>query len=169
LSSSVFWTAPDSNDAPQQPEWSLQPIASVTLTALGPKHQAVLLGSGRPHLVVFFAGWLGHDSDLPRASCQLDSYATLARRRGWPSPVAVDELTTEPSLAEAPGVLAPLAATLQTPIVEDATRPPGRTYHFNDLPWFVLNSATGKILWNHDGWISAATLNRQVAQALAGN
>jgi hypothetical protein len=27
-----------------------------------------------------------------------------------------------------------------------------------DQPWFVLTSASGKIVWQHDGWLSLAAL-----------
>jgi cytochrome oxidase Cu insertion factor (SCO1/SenC/PrrC family) len=139
---------------------------SMDLTALGPKRQAVVFGAVHPHLVLFFAGWLGQDSRLSTNLAVLDGYAELARRHGWPSPVAVNELTTEPSAAEAQHALTPLAAGLRTPIVEDTTGRIADDYHVQDLPWFVLNSASGKILWQHDGWLSAAALDKQVSAAL---
>ncbi len=160
---------PNSNQASQRPEEPPQPIASISLTALGPQRPPVMLGSSHAHLAVFFAGWLGHDSNLPKDLATLDSYAVLAQQRGWPSPVAVDELTTEPSSAEALQVLTPLAATLHTPIVEDASGRLADNYQVDDLPWFVLSSASGKILWHHDGWLAAPTLEQQVRSALAGS
>jgi len=96
-----------------------------------------------------------------------DSYAVLARERGWPSPVAVDVLPTEPSAAKAQLVLEPLAAKLQTPIVVDASGALADNYHVDDLPWFTLNSASGDILWRHDGWLSGADVEQQVNAALA--
>ena len=27
-----------------------------------------------------------------------------------------------------------------------------------DQPWFVLTSATGKVLWSHDGWLPLSAL-----------
>jgi cytochrome oxidase Cu insertion factor (SCO1/SenC/PrrC family) len=141
--------------------------ATLNLTAMGPKRQPVALGSTHPHLVLFFAGWLGQDSNLPKDLTALDAYAALARRRGWPSPVAVDELTTEPSPAEARRVLNPLVATLHAPIVQDSTGWLADEYHVGDLPWFTLNSSSGQILWYHDGWISSADLVKQVRAALA--
>jgi hypothetical protein len=104
---------------------------------------------------------------LSKNLATLDSYETLAQQKGWPAPVAVDELTTEPSPAEAQRVLAPLAVTLHTPIVEDASGHLADAYHVDDLPWFVLNSASGDIRWRHDGWLSASELNQQVRAALA--
>jgi len=153
----------------QLEEQLLQPTDTLSLTALGPQPQPVVLGGAHPHLLLFFAGWLGQGSDLKKNLAALDTYAALARRQGWPSPVAVDELATEPSPAEARQVLSPLAATLQTPIVEDASGRLADGYHVGDLPWFVLNSPSGKILWRHDGWLSAAALNQQVRAALSGS
>jgi hypothetical protein len=81
--------------------------------------------------------------------------------------VAVDELTTEPSAGEARQDLAPLAAELHTAIVQDASGNLADYYRLNDLPWFVLYSNSGKIIWYHDGWLAGATLNRDVRTALA--
>lgn len=141
--------------------------ATIPMTALGPKAQPVVLGSAHAHLLVFFAGWLGQEPELSQHLAALDSYGALAQQQNWPAPVAVDELTTEPSPAEARQVLAPLAATLHTPIVQDASGHLADTYHVDDLPWYVLNSASGDILWRHDGWLTAAELNREVRAALA--
>ena len=165
-------SVPNANQPSQPPEGPPPSIATMSLTALGPQgsqHPPVMLGSQHAHLAVFFAGWQRHDSNLPKDLGALDSYAVLARQRGWPSPVAVDELTTEPSPAEARQVLTPLAATLHTPIVEDASGRLADNYHVDDLPWFVLSSASGKILWHHDGWLSAPALKQQVRTALAGS
>jgi len=127
----------------------------------------VVLGGAHPHLMLFFAGWLGQGSDLAKNLAALDHYSALVRRQGWPSPVAVDELTTEPSPDEARQTLASLAAKLHTPIVEDAGGRLADGYHVEDLPWFVLNSSTGTILWRHHGWLSPEALSRQVRDHLA--
>ena len=119
--------------------------------------------------MLFFAGWLGESSGLSSNLAALDSYAALARKHGWPSPVALDVLTTEPSPTETRQKLAHLAAKLQTPIVEDTRGQLADDYQVGDLPWFALNSPAGKILWSHAGWLSAAALNREVNAALAGN
>jgi cytochrome oxidase Cu insertion factor (SCO1/SenC/PrrC family) len=158
---------PVSPQSSQQQQEPLKPTETVSLPALGAKRQPVVLGGDHPHLMLFFAGWLGQGPDLEKNLATLDSYAAVARRQGWPSPVAVDELTIEPSPAEARQALAPLAATLHTPIVEDASGRLADGYLVGDLPWFVLSSPSGKILWHHDGWLSAALLSRQVRTALA--
>jgi cytochrome oxidase Cu insertion factor (SCO1/SenC/PrrC family) len=153
----------------QQQEEPLDPDQTVSLMAFGPKPQPVTLGGDHPHLLLFFAGWLGPESNLSKNLGALDSYAVLARRQHWPSPVAVDELTTEPSPAEARHVIAPLSVTLHTPILEDTSGRIADGYHVEDLPWIVLSSSSGKLLWSHDGWLSASALNRDVRIALAAN
>lgn len=162
---SVSPSRPPSSPKPKP----LSASATVRLASLGLERQPVLLGGAHPHLMLFFAGWLGKNSALKKKLATLDRYASLAHRRGWPSPVAVDELTTEPSPAEARRVLEPLASALRTPIVEDATGRLADRYRVQDLPWFVLSSPSGKVLWHHDGWLSAAVLSRDVHAALAAH
>jgi cytochrome oxidase Cu insertion factor (SCO1/SenC/PrrC family) len=147
----------------------LNPAKAHRLTALGLKPTQVEIGGSHPHLYVFFAGWLGQNTDLSKDLGALDTYAHLARQRGWPSPVAIDVLTTESSPAEAQKELDPLAATLRTPIVEDKTGRLADSYQVEDLPWFVLSTGSGRILWHHNGWLSSADLNNQVKAALAGS
>jgi cytochrome oxidase Cu insertion factor (SCO1/SenC/PrrC family) len=154
------------SQASQQEEEELKPAETVSLAALGPKRAPVILGGAHPHLMLFFAGWLGKGSALSKNLTTLDSYAALAQRQEWPSPVAVDELTTEPSPGDARQALAPLAATLRTPIVEDASGRLADSYLVGDLPWFVLSSSSGEILWSHGGWLSAADLSSQVRTVL---
>jgi len=158
---------PAPRQTPEVEEAPLRPDETVELTDLGPKQRTVAFGGAHAHLVVFFADWLGQVSDLSKNLGELDSYAELARKHGWPTPVAVDELTTEPSPAEAKQGLIPLAAKLRTPIVEDASGRLADGYHVEDLPWFVLSSPSGKILWHHDGWISRADLVRETRAALS--
>ncbi len=155
-----------SQDAQAQQK-PLQPDETFRLRAVGSKPEPVVLGAVHPHLVVFFAGWLAHGTELSDHLSTLDSYAVVAQRRAWPSPVAVDELTTEPSVTGARRTLVPLATTLHTPIVEDANGRLADGYHVGDLPWFVLNSASGKVLWTHTGWLSAAALERQLSSVLS--
>jgi cytochrome oxidase Cu insertion factor (SCO1/SenC/PrrC family) len=161
---SVAASSYTSQAAQEQP---LKPNEAIDLTALGPKPEPVVLGSAHPHLLLFFAGWLAQGPALSKHLATLDSYAAVAQQRAWPSPVAVDELPTEPSVTQTQQALAPLAAALHTPIVEDANGRLADGYHVADLPWFVLNSPSGNILWSHDGWLSAAALNQQLSSALS--
>jgi len=153
--------------ARQQPAGPPVAAGNASLAAIGPNPAQVSFGKSHPHLLVFFAGWLGGQTDLTKDLAPLDHYAALAGRHDWPSPVAVDVLTTEPSAAAARRVLVPLAATLRTAVVEDASGRLADYYRVDDLPWYVLSSNSGKIVWYHDGWLSADALKRQVRAALA--
>lgn len=155
-----------------QPPPPLPPASEQTLAALGPggrpTSRNVRMGAGHPHLVVFIAAWLRATTDLPRVLPQLDAYGAVARRRGWPPPVLVDVLPTEPDAASAEKRLGWLEGKfkIQTPIVVDATGRIADGYGVEDLPWLALTSGTGKIIWHHDGWLDAQTLEAQVRQAM---
>ncbi|MDE3068432.1 MAG: hypothetical protein KGJ60_12910 [Verrucomicrobiota bacterium] len=58
--------------------------------------------------------------------------------------------------------------TTHTAIVEDIQGRLSDGYGVQDLPWFVLTSSSGRILWHHDGWLSSDALGQQVRAALAG-
>ena len=146
----------------------LGPTNTVQLPAFGPHGEMMVLGPGHPHLFLFFAGWLDEESNLPAKLAVLDSYAMMAHQRGLPPPIAIDELPTESSITDAERLLTHLAVKLQTPIVEDARGRLGDGYGVQDLPWFVLTSPSGRILWHHDGWLSSNALDEQVFAALAG-
>jgi cytochrome oxidase Cu insertion factor (SCO1/SenC/PrrC family) len=155
---------------PEQPPPQNQPQVAAEkarLAPIGPQRTPVAFGHAHPHLMVFFAGWLGKQTNLANDLTPLDHYAVLARQHNWPTPVAVDEFTTEPSAAEARQVLIPLSGTLHTPIVEDASGQLADYYRVNELPWYVLCSDSGKIVWFHDGWLDDSALNRDVRRALA--
>ncbi len=139
----------------------------VSVASLGSTRQPVVLGAAHPHLMLFFASWLGQDSSLSKHLDAVDSYGAMARKRGWASPVAVDVVTVEPSPTQARQRLAPLAAALHTPIIEDKSGRLADGYNVGDLPWFVLTSASGKVIWKHDGWLPASVLKRDVGAVLA--
>lgn len=143
----------------------LKPTETARFSSFGP--QTVVFGQGHPHLLLFFAGWLGGNSNLSARLAVLDRYAVIARRQGWPTPVAIDEFSTEASTTETQQLLARLAATLRTPIIEDTQGRLADGYRAQDLPWYVLTSRTGEILWQHDGWLSAAALRHKVGAILA--
>ena len=147
----------------------LGPANLVRLPAVGPGAQTVVLGETHPHLLLFFAGWLDEEANLPAKLAVLDRYAITARQQGWPSPVAIDVRPTEPSAADVAGRLNRLAARLRTPIVEDTQGRLSDGYGVQDLPWFVLTSPSGRILWRHDGWLSFDALGQQVRGAWAEN
>jgi cytochrome oxidase Cu insertion factor (SCO1/SenC/PrrC family) len=147
----------------------LRPTDAVQLPAVGASQQEIILGGPHGRLYLFFAGWLGEESELRQKLVALDEYATTAHQQGWPPPVAIDELPTEPSATTARSLLTRLAATLHVPIIEDEHGRLAEGYGVQDLPWFVLTSRSGKILWHHDGWLSSTDLGQQVRVALAGH
>ena len=92
----------------------------------------------------------------------LNAYARAAGEggggRGLPRLVAVDEQTTEPSPGAAAAYLKSLGTPLRYPVAADAAGRVADGYGVADQPWFVLTSASGKILWKHDGWLSVRAL-----------
>jgi len=134
----------------------LSPAARVTLPGLpsGP----VRLGPGQPRLVMFFATWVAETSDLRAHLLALNGYARAARHGRLPGLVAVDEGTTEPSPGAAAVYLKGLGAPLAYPVAVDTTGRLADGYRVADQPWFVLVSATGRIVWKHDGWLSVQAL-----------
>jgi cytochrome oxidase Cu insertion factor (SCO1/SenC/PrrC family) len=147
----------------------LGPTDAVRFPSFGPRGQMIALGADHPHLFLFFAGWLDEESNLPARLAVLDSYASMARQQGLPLPVAVDELPTETSATDAERLLTHLAMKMNTPLVEDAKGRLGDGYGVQDLPWYVLTSPSGRILWHHDGWLSSDALVQKVHAAPARN
>jgi cytochrome oxidase Cu insertion factor (SCO1/SenC/PrrC family) len=130
---------------------------AATGTAAGP----VTLGPGTPRLVMFFATWLSETSDL-RSELELgNAYTAYARKHGLPLLTGVDETVVEPSAATVRAYLADLG--LRYPVGMDTTGRVADGYGVQDQPWFTLVSASGKILWSHDGWLSLPALESAVA------
>jgi len=141
----------------------LSPAKPATLAAL--PSGSVTLAPGKPHLVVFFATWLNETSDLRAQLLGLSQYARAAPAAGLPALVAVDEEAAEPSLATVRTYLAGLGQPLGYPVALDTTGRLADGYGVQDQPWYVLTSATGKIVWKHDGWLSADQLTAAVRAA----
>jgi cytochrome oxidase Cu insertion factor (SCO1/SenC/PrrC family) len=122
---------------------------------------SVSLGPGKPRLMLFFATWLSETSALRQQLTGLNAYAKTARQDKLPGLVAMDEAVTEPSPDTARTFVAQLARSgtpLDYPVGLDTTGKIADGYGVQDQPWFVLVSATGKILWKHDGWLPASAL-----------
>jgi cytochrome oxidase Cu insertion factor (SCO1/SenC/PrrC family) len=132
------------------------PTTHVTLNAL--PSGSVTLGPGRPHLLVFFATWLSETSDLRAELTGLNAYAQAASRSGLPQLTAVDEAVSEPSPGSAQAYLSGLGQPLDYPVALDGTGRLADGYGVQDQPWFVLTSASGKIVWSHDGWLPVSAL-----------
>jgi cytochrome oxidase Cu insertion factor (SCO1/SenC/PrrC family) len=139
------------------------PADQVTLD--GANGAAVSLGPGQPRLVMFFATWLTEVSDLKSELLTGNAYTAAARKQGLPPLVAVDETVTEPSAQAVRSYLSGLGAPLAYPVALDTTGRIADGYGVQDQPWLVLVSASGKILWSHDGWLSLPALEAAAKRA----
>jgi cytochrome oxidase Cu insertion factor (SCO1/SenC/PrrC family) len=125
----------------------------------------VRLGPGQPHLVLFFASWLTETSDLRRQLLALNEYAQAARRGKLPQLTAVDEAATEPGPGAARTLIDQLSRPLSYPVAVDVTGRLADGYGVQDQPYLVLTSASGRVVWTHDGWLSLAGLEAAVRKA----
>jgi len=141
----------------------ITPTSAATLPAV--PSGSVTLGPGRPRLVLFFATWLTETSDLRAQLTALNQYAQAARGGTLPQLAAVDEAVTEPSPGAAGTYLAHLGQPLSYPVALDTTGRLADGYGVADQPWFVLTSTSGKIVWEHDGWLPAAALEAAARKA----
>jgi cytochrome oxidase Cu insertion factor (SCO1/SenC/PrrC family) len=141
------------------------PADHLTLPSAQTTGGTVALGPGKPHLVMFFATWLSEVSDLKSELVTGNAYTSAARRDGLPQLVAVDETVVEPSAQAVRTYLKTLGTTLSYPVALDTTGRVADGYGVQDQPWFVLTSATGKILWSHDGWLPLSALESAAKRA----
>ncbi len=145
------------------------PIAGGTAdggTAVGGTGQAaggtVTLGPGKDRLVVFFATWLTETSDLKAELGTLNTYAKTAAGKHLPALTAVDETVTESSPAAVNAYLRQLGP-LSFPVALDTTGRVADGYGVQDQPWLAMVNAAGKIVWQHDGWVSLTDLEKAAA------
>jgi len=153
---------------------SQESLASITVQ--GPSDQVALpsatsdakvsLGPGSPHLVLFFATWLSEVSDLKSELIDGNAYVATARKDGLPPLVAVDETVVEPSAQTVRTYLSGLGTSLKYPVALDPTGRVADGYGVQDQPWYALVSASGKILWSHDGWLPPSDLTAAVQHAV---
>lgn len=140
----------------------LAPTARATLNTV--PSGSVTLGPGGPRLVMFFATWLAETSGLRARLTAFGRYARAARHGKLPQLVAVDEEATEPSPGAAYSYLRRLG-NLGYPVALDTTGRLADGYGVQDQPWFVLTSASGKIVWKHDGWLPVSALKAAARRA----
>ncbi len=126
----------------------------------------VEMGPGAPHLVMFFATWLSEVSDLKSELIDGNAYAAQAKADGLPPLVAVDETTVEPSAQTVRTYLGGLGTPLSYPVALDTTGRLADGYGVQDQPWLSLVSASGKILWSHDGWLPVSAVVAAVKHAV---
>jgi cytochrome oxidase Cu insertion factor (SCO1/SenC/PrrC family)/thiol-disulfide isomerase/thioredoxin len=131
----------------------------------------IRLGPGAPRLFMFFASW---DQEVTSLGGQLDAlnrYQTAANSDGLPRLTAVDEGTVEPSSSALSRFLRALPRPLSFPVGIDRSGQLADGYEVEGLPWFVLTSATGQILWywevDTSGWPTTAALTAHMRAALA--
>jgi cytochrome oxidase Cu insertion factor (SCO1/SenC/PrrC family)/thiol-disulfide isomerase/thioredoxin len=123
---------------------------------------------GTPRLLLFFATWGAEVTDLAGQLQALGAYNSAGR---LPALTAVDEGSVEPGPGALPRFLASLPRPLAYPVAVDRSGRVADGYGVQDEPWFVLVSASGRVVWYYDistsGWLSTAALIRQVRAALA--
>jgi len=136
-------------------------ILAARVSGLLPGHPP--LASSRS--LAYISGQTPAARDLRAHLLALNGYARAARHGRLPGLVAVDEQTTEPSPGAAAAYLKGLGAPLRYPVAADVTGRVADGYGVADQPWFVLTSATGKIIWKHDGWLSVRALQAAAQRA----
>ena len=140
------------------------PAQTIRLPTAAAAGGELALGPGRPHLVVFFATWLSGVSNLGGELTGLNGYAQAARAKHLPPLTAVDEAVTEPAPTAARSFVLGLPHPPAYPVALDTTGRVADGYGVQDQPWFVLTSASGTIVWSHDGWLPASALQAAVAR-----
>ena len=128
-------------------------------------------GQGSPRLYLFFATW---DQEITTLGGQLDTlnaYQSAAGAAGLPGLTAIDEGGVEPSASALPRFLATLKQPLSYPVAIDGSGQAADGYGVQGVPWFVLTSADGKVIWSWEvstsGWLSRASLDQHIRAALS--
>ncbi|MCY0874810.1 MAG: SCO family protein [Firmicutes bacterium] len=127
--------------------------------------QGAVTIKGQPHWFVFYATWLGERPILAAAKA-MDTYRDAAKAQGLPSVIFIDEATTEPS-TKAMDTVAHALATGYAQIAVDNTGETADALGVQDLSWTTLVSATGKVLYYHDGWLTGQQMLKITNQKLA--
>ena len=158
------------SDLSYAPIPGISPSSPAVLPAAG--GGAVRLGPGRaPRLYLFFATWDQEVTSLAGHLTALNRYQAAAERSGLPVLTAVDEGSVEPSPAALTGFLHRLPSRLSYPVAIDRSGRVADGYEVQGQPWFVLVSATGRILYyrlvSTAGWPSQTELARLMREALA--
>jgi cytochrome oxidase Cu insertion factor (SCO1/SenC/PrrC family) len=131
-------------------------ISLPTLTARG-LGRSVRVAGNRSRLMVFWASWAPGVVPALRA---LDAWA--ARHPGFPPVYAVDVADTEPNLAAAEAVARALGPHPAIHLVVDRTGQVADAYQVQDLGWVAWVNPAGRILWQHDGFASPASIAARI-------
>lgn len=137
------------------------PLVHTDLTA---KEQGTLTLSGHARWLVFYATWLG-ESKIDRAVAAMRDYQTVARVKHWPALALVDEATTEPDLRGIVRVAKSLPKVAGQ-VAIDATGETADALGVQDLPWETLVSASGHVLYSHDGFLTGTAMIQVTARLL---
>lgn len=116
------------------------------------------------------ATWDQETSGLAGQLDALNRYQALAARTGLPKLTAVDEASVEPNLSTVTDFLHRLPQPLSYPVAIDRSGRIADGYEVLGLPWFVLTSPSGRILYywavSTAGWPSTSVLARYVRSVL---
>jgi cytochrome oxidase Cu insertion factor (SCO1/SenC/PrrC family) len=144
------------------------PRNPVTLPRAGGGSVRLDRGSG-PHLVLFFDTWETEVTNLSKQLEALNRYQALAKRKGLPPLVAIDEAGVEASPQALPRFLHALPHPLSYPVAVDSTGAVADGYRVQDSPWLTLVSGSGRFLFYEDiavkGWPTLRQLLAQVHRA----
>ena len=153
----------------------ISPATGTTVPAAGGGY--VNLGPGqsgqgsRARLYLFFATWDQEITTLGGQVDALNAYQSAAAAAGLPGLTAVDLGSLEPSPSALPGFLNTLRQPLSYPVAIDASGQVADGYGVQGVPWFVLTSPSGKVIWSWEvstsGWLTPAALDKKVSAALA--
>ena len=109
-------------------------------------------------LYVFFATWDQETSGLAGELDALNRYQAIASRMGLPRLTAVDEASVEPSSGTLASFLQRLPHPLSYPVALDRSGKIADGYEVLGVPWFVLTSRTGQLLYYRE------VLDRRLAE-----
>jgi cytochrome oxidase Cu insertion factor (SCO1/SenC/PrrC family) len=154
-----------------------QPLAQIGL--VGPKQRVTLpregggsvrLGPGSgAHLLLFFNSWETEVTDLGKQLESLNRYQAVARQKGLPPLVAIDEAGVEASPRALSRFLRGLPHPLSYPVAVDRSGTVADGYRVQDSPWLELVSGKGRFLFYEDlavkGWPTLQQLLAQVRVA----
>jgi hypothetical protein len=121
------------------------------------------------HLVLFFDTWETEITDLRAHLLALNRYQAVARQKGLPPLVAIDEAGVEASPQALSRFLHSLPRPLSYPVAIDRTGTVADGYRVGDSPWLELVSHQGRFLFYEDlaakSWPTVEQLVRRVRAA----
>lgn len=144
------------------------PKQRVTLPREGGGRIRLGPGSGA-HLVLFFNAWETEVTDLGKQLEALNGYQAVARQKGLPPLVAIDEAGVEASPRALSRFLRGLPHPLSYPVAVDRNGTVADGYRVQDSPWLELVSGKGHLLFSADlaveGWPTPKQLLARVRAA----